>query len=158
MTQMPQSSRTSETMNQDDQGEKPAPAFQAFLPSAEPPKRSRLPLVFLGLGVLVLIGGLLFWGGGPDGAEADKPAVDVRQMTAEQLAEVASVPAARELVRRRRHGTPAEQAAAASVMNHPSSARLARNLAIATALEHQNRANEMRVNMERDIRMAEEGY
>ena len=158
MTQVPQWNETSETTSQEGQDEAPAPAFEAYLPSEEPPKRSRLPLVFLGVGVVVMIGGLIFLGGRSDEPKAKKPKVDVRQMTAEQLAEAASVPAARELIRRRNEGDAAERAAAASVMSHPGSARLARNLTIAMALEQQKRANDMAVSMERDNRMARRGF
>ena len=157
MTQMPQSDQTSGAMSQDAQGETPAPAFRPYLPSEQPPERSRLPLVFIGLSVLLVIGGLVFWATRPDTAEAERAVVNYRQMTAEQLAENASVSAARELVRRLSHGTAAERAAASSVTNRPRSARLARNLAMAMALKQQKRAYEMRLRVQRNMRMAEEG-
>jgi len=161
MTEMPESSESSETAGQDAQGEeseKSAPAFEPYLPSEAPQERSRKPLVFLILAVILVIGGLLFWNVEPDEAGGKKPRPDFKKMTAEQLAEDASSSAAVELVRRMFHGTPAEHKAASSVMSRPRSPRLSRNLAMAMALEQQKRAGEMGLRMERDTRMAEEGY
>ena len=158
MTEMPESSQTPEMMDQEPQDEAPSPAFEPFLPSVEPPKRSRVPIVFAVLGVLVLVGGLVFHGRGADKAEAKNVAVDYTQMTAEKLGEDSSPGAARELVRRFFSGEPAERAGAASVMHSPHSPRLTRNLAMAMALEQQKRAQAMRVNVERNMRMAEQGY
>jgi len=156
MTQMPQSSQTSEMVGQDPQGEAPAPAFRPYLPSTEPQKRSRLPLVLVGLSVVLTVGGLAFWSSRPDAAES--AVVDVGRMTPEQLAENASMAAAMELLRRLDQGPPAERAACSRAMNGPRSARLTRNLAMARALQQQKRANEMRLRAEREMRMAEEGY
>lgn len=156
MTQMPQSSQTPDMVSQDAEGETPAPAFRPYLPSEEPPSRSRLPWIFLGLSAILILGGLVFWSGRP--AEAESAVVDVSKMTAEQLVKDASMAAARELIRRLDDGTPAERTAASGAMDGRQSARLTRNLAMARALEQQKRANEMKLRMERDRRMAEQGY
>jgi len=157
MTQMQGPNEMPEPASPDPQGEAPPPVFRPYVHTPEPTKQSRGPLVFFGLSVVVLIGGLAFWSGTPDQAEAESPAVPVGEMTAEQLAEKATPAAARELVRRMLHGTEAEHAGAAAVMNRPRSARLNRNLAMGMALEQQKRANDMRLRAEREIRMAEYG-
>lgn len=157
MTQIQEPNETSETVSPEAQGEAPPPVFRPYVHNAAPPKQSRGPLVFVGLSVVVLIGGLAFWSGQPDTAEAESAVVPVSQMTAEQLAEKASPAAARELVRRLLHGTEAEHAGVAAVMNRPRSPRLQRNMAMAMALEQQKRANDMRLRTEREIRMAEQG-
>ncbi len=157
MTQTPQSDEIPGTVSQDDQGETPPPAFRPYRPP-EPIRRSRKGLVFIGLSVVVVMGGLVFFSGGPDEAEGHKAPVDVRKMTAEQLAKDSSPGAARELVRRLLHGTQAEHIAASNVMNRPRSQRLSRNLAMAMALEQQKRANDMRLRTQREMRLAEEGY
>lgn len=158
MTEIPESNETSEMAGQDTQDEKSAPAFQAYLPSEAPQKRSRMPLVFMILAVVLVIGGLLFRNAEPDEAKGKKARANFSKMTAEQLAKNASLSAATELVRRSSHGTPAERAAASSMMNRPRSPRLSRNLAMAMALELKRRADNMRVRTERNMRMAEEGY
>ena len=101
--------------------ESPQPVRRPYVHNALPPKGSRGPLIFVALSVLVLIGGMAFWSGSPDHAEAENVAMPVTQMTAEQLAEKASPAAARELVRRLLHGTEAENASAAAVMSRPRS-------------------------------------
>ncbi len=143
---------------QDTQDEKSAPVLQAYLPSEAPQERSRMPLVFIILSVVLVIGGLLFWNVEPDEARGKKASPDFGKMTAEQLAGNASMSAATELVRRMFQGTPAERTAASSMMSRPRSARLARNLAMAMALEQKKRADDMRIRMEGNMRMAEEGY
>ena len=158
MTQIPQSSESSQAPSQDRQADTASPEFRPYVPDPEPPERSRLPLILAGVSVALLIFGLVFWKKSPDAAEADTKVLDVSQMTAEQLAEDASAAAARELVRRLLHGAPAERAAASSVMKRPRSPRLMRNLAVAMALAQQKRANDMRLSVERETRMMEEGY
>lgn len=156
MTQMHQPNQTSEMMSQDSPGDAP-PTFRAYVPAPEPEPHSRRMLVFVGLSVVVIIAGLVFWSG-PDEVEAKPAKADVSTMTAEQLAENSSPRAAKELIRRMYHGTEAERAPAARVINSPQSPRLRRNLAMAMALQMQNRANAMRVRNEREMRMAEQGY
>ena len=158
MTQIPHPSESPQTTGQDRQAQPTAPSFEPYVPSQEPPRRSRLPLVLGAASVVVLVCGLVFWKSQPDAAEADTKVVDVGQMTVDQLAEDAGPLAARELVRRSLYGAPAESAAASSAMNHPRSPRLARNLAVAMALEQQKRANDMRIRNEREMRMVEQGY
>ena len=158
MTETPQPNETPEGTGQNTEGEAPAPTFRPYVPVGDPPMRSRLPLILGCLGVVVLIAGLAIWIGAPEEAEAKPAKVSVRKMTAGQLADNAGFDAARELVRRMLHGTPAEHAAASAVMNPPRSPRLARNLAMAMALEQQKRANAMNLRVQREMQRAEEGY
>lgn len=158
MTQTPDPSQTCETVSQDAEGEATAPAFEAYLPSEAPQERSRLPWVLLGLSAVLIVGGLVYWSTRPDSAEAENTPIDFRKMTVEQLAENASMEAAVELLRRQREGSRAERAAASKAIDRPRSARLTRNLAMAMALQQQNRANQMHVRMERERQMAERGY
>ena len=137
-------------------GDAPAPAFVPILPRPAPPQSSRTPLIIFGVCVVALIVGVIISGTRPEAAEA-KAAKPVTEMTADELAEDASMPAARELVRRMCDGTPAEHADASRVMTSPRSPRLARNLAMAMALAQQKRANEMRLRVEREQRMMMEG-
>ena len=157
MTEMPQSNEMPETTGPDAQGD-PPPTFAPYVPPAAPAAPSRRPLIFIGLSVVVVIIGLVFWSGEPDEADAKPVKADVSKMTAQQLAEDSSPRAAKELVRRMYHGTNAERATASSVINHPQSQRLRRNLAMAMAYEMRNRANTMRNRAEREMQMAEEGY
>lgn len=158
MTEVPESSGTSETMSPDPQSDAPAPAFRPYATRTVPQRRPRTGLVFVGLSVVVVIGGLVFWSGGSNAEEKDATVRDVKKMTAEELAEDSSPRAAKERVRRMFHGTPAEHAAASGVMSRPRSARLSRNMAMAMALEQQQRANRMRMRVERETRLAEQGY
>jgi len=158
MTHVPPSSETPQMMGQDPSDEAPAPAFRPFLPEEESPKHSRWPLVVLGLSVVLVIGGLVYRSTRPAEAKAQTPVQDVGSMTSDELAKNASAAAARELVRRMLDGTPAEQAAVSSLMTHPQSPRLARNLAMAMALAQQKRASQMRLQVERNIQMVERGY
>ena len=157
MTDMPQSDQTSETTGQGSQGEAP-PTFRPYVLPPAPAARSRRSLVCVGLSVVVVIAGLVLCSGEPAPADAENATVHVSKMTARQLADKASLPAAKELVRRMNHGTEAEHAAASAVVNRPQSPRLRRNLVMAMALETQQRAHANRARYEREARMAEEGY
>lgn len=157
MTQTPQSDEISRTVSQDAQRETSPPAFRPYRPP-EPIRRSRKGLILIGLSVVAVIGGMVFFSTGPDEAEGHKAPIDVRKMSAEQLARDSGPGAARELVRRLLHGTQAEHIAASNVMNRPRSQRLSRNLAMAMALEQQKRANDMRLRTQREMRLAEQGY
>ena len=158
MTQTPQSSPAPDTTGRGPEGEAPAPAFKPYLPSEEPEKHSHLPWIIMGLALAVMIGGILFWPSGPDEADADNASLEVGKMTPAQLAKDASMASAVELLRRMHEGTAPEKAACSEAMNRHRSPRLTRNLAMSRALTAQKRANEMRVRMERDTRMAERGY
>jgi len=156
MTEKHETDQTPEAVSPGPQPETPPPVFRPFV-EAPQPKQSRGPLLFIGLSVAVLLGGVAFWNNQPDQAEAQPAVVAVNQMTAEQLAKRADPAAARELVRRLFHGTEAEHAGAAAVMNRPRSMRLSRNLAMAMASENQKRASEMKLRVEREIRETEQG-
>ena len=91
-------------------------------------------------------------------AEAKKPKPNYATMTADDLAQDASVPAARELSRRMTTGTQAEHMAAAGAIDRWRSARLTRNMAMSMALAAQKKALDGNVRMNRDQRMAREGY
>jgi len=156
MTQMPQSNQTSGMTGQDPQDE--APTFRRYVSSPEPAAHSRRMMIFMGLSIVTIIAGLIFWNGGPDEADAKPAKADVTKMTAEQLAENSSHAAAKELIRRMHHGTDTERDAAVRVVNGPVSPRLRRNLAMAMALQAQKRANAMHARSEREMRLAEQGY
>ena len=158
MTGIPESNETSEMAGRDAQDEQSAPVFRPYVPSEVPQKRSCISLVLMILSVGLIIGGLLFWKTEPDEAKGKKAPPNFSKMTAEQLAENASMSAAVELVRRAFHGTPAERSAASRVMSRPRSSRLSRNLAMAMALEQKKRAEDRRVSVEREMRRVEEGY
>ena len=154
----PPPSSVPEPVSQGPEDEAPVgPPFVAILPGPAPARSSRTPLIVFGVCVVALIGGIIFTCTRPDSAEAEPTATPVSAMTAAELGEDASMPAARELVRRMLQGTSAEHAEAARVMNAPRTPRLARNLAMAMALAQQKRANDMRLRNEREIRMYEQG-
>ena len=157
MTRIPQPSKRPDDVAGRPEGDAPARTFEPIL--SDPVSRpSRKPLIFLGLSILVLIGGLIFCSGKPDAAEATSPKLEVGKMTAEELAKDASPSAARELARRMVRGTPGEHAAASGAINCWSSPRLARNMAMAMALEVQKRPQEMVRQMEMNQRMMMEGH
>ena len=161
MTQVPQpppvGGNVPPPVAQPPDGDEAAPAFVPILPTPTPPKSSRTPLIIFGVCVVALIGGVIISCTRPDAADAEDAAKPVAEKTAEVLAEDASMPAARELVRRMCDGTAAEHAEASRVMTAPRSPRLARNLAMAMALAQQKRANDHRLRVEREMQMIEQG-
>ena len=114
MTQMSQPSDVPEMGQPAAEGESPPQVFTAIHREPEPPKSMRKLLIPAGVAVAVIVGGLIFCRGKPDEAEAQKPKPNYASMTADDLAENASVPAARELTRRMAAGTPAERMAAST--------------------------------------------
>ena len=157
MTQTPQGSDAPDTASPSTDGDAPAQSFRPFLDAPAPVKPSRKPLILLGGAVLLVVGGLIFWSGGPDDVEARSAAPNYRTMTAEELAKDAGSMAAMELARRMVNGTPAEQASASSAFNHWPSPRLARNLAMAMAVESQKKQQQRMRELEIQQRMVEYG-
>jgi len=158
MTQMSQPNDVPEMGQPAAEGESPPQVFTAIHHEPEPPKSMRKLLIPAGVAVVVIVGGLIFCRGKPDEAEAKKPKPNYATMTADDLAQDASVPAARELSRRMTTGTQAEHMAAAGAIDRWRSARLTRNMAMAMALAAQKKALDGNVRMNRDQRMAREGY
>jgi hypothetical protein len=134
------------------------PVFQAYRYEEPPGKPSRIVWVVLGLGVLLLAGGVAYKVWGPREAAAQPKALNFKEMTADQLAQDASALAAHELARRMSSGTAAERTAALqTVQDHPSQ-RLAQNMAMALATEAQKKQTQVMADVQRNVRMAEEGY
>lgn len=158
MTQMSQPSDVPEMGPPAAEDESPPQIFTAIHHEPDPPKPMRKLLIPVGVAVGVIVGGLIFCRGKPDEAEAKKPTPNYATMTADDLAQDASVPAARELTRRMTSGTSAERTAASTAIDRWRSSRLTRNLAMAMALAAQKRALDANVRMSRDQRMASEGY
>ncbi|KPK83517.1 MAG: hypothetical protein AMJ81_08080 [Phycisphaerae bacterium SM23_33] len=157
MTQIPQPNEAPDRADAPPDSGGPAQTFQPILYDAAPKKPPRNLLIVVGACVLSAVVGLIFCRGKPHAAQANTPALDVGSMSAQELAESASVPAARELARRMVSGTPAEQAAASSAITCRRSPRLARNLAMAMALEQQKRQQQLMLQMRRHQQMAVEG-
>ena len=124
------------------ESEESAPVFTPVLSDPLPESAGRKPLILLGVAIVAIIIGVIFCGGDPDTAKAKPAPLDVANMTAEELAKNASPPAARELARRIAEGTGEEQSAAAAAMRNSPSPRLARNMAMAMALQQQKRQME----------------
>ena len=154
MTHTPQSGDTSGPAYPCPAGDEPSRMFETTSPSPATMKPSRTPLILLVLSVVIVAAGLMFCGGGePDTVEAVQAVPDVSSMTAEQLAEDAGLLAAKELTRRMFEGTPAEQAAASSVVTRSRNPRLARHMVM--ALEHQTKQQKMMRQMDQNRRTME---
>ncbi len=154
MTQIPQSSNTQQAADQGPDGDDPAQSFTAILPEPVQSGPPRKLLVVGGVAVVIAILGMIFSGGEPDSAKAKAPAaLDAAGMTSQELAENAGFMAARELARRMMDGTPAEQASVTSILHRYRTPRLARNLAMAMALEQQKKQQEWMREAELDRQM-----
>jgi len=152
---------TDPNVNPTDPSSESQASFQAYRPTSDRAsmKRPHKPLLIMAaFVVLLVVGGLIHAMSKPDAAEARDAAPDYSEMTVDQLAEDAGMPAARELTRRMFDGTGAERADASRVFNNPPSMRLRRNLAMSMALLQQQKAMAHNVRMQRHQRMAEEGY
>ena len=158
MTQMSQPNEVPDMEVPGSEEESPPQPFVAIHHEPEPPKPMKKLLIPAGVATVVIIGGLIFCRGNPDEAEAKKPKLNYATMTADQLAQDASMPAARELTRRMTTGTGTERTAASAAIDRWRSSRLTRNLAMAMALAAQKKALDANVRMSRDQRMATEGY
>ena len=155
---MPQPSDVPEMGQPATEGETPPQTFTAIHQEPPPPKPMGKLLIPAGVAVVLIVGGLIFFRGKPDEAEAKKPNLNYATMTVDDLAQNASVPAARELTRRMATGTQAERIGVSSAMSRWPSARLTRNMAMAMALAAQKKALDGNVRMSRDQRIAREGY
>lgn len=134
------------------------PIFRPYV--CEEPQGRTSPVIWivLGTGVLLLVGGLVYHSAGPREAAAQPQAVNVKQMTATQLAVDASAEAAYELAHRMSGGNMAERNAAVAAVRDNPSPRLARNMAMALTAEAQKRQAQVMAEMQKNIRMSEEGY
>ena len=109
MMQIPQPENTPDAREQCPESEESAQIFKPVLSEPFPKNPSRKPLIILGVAAVVIVVGLIFCGGEPDTAKAKPAPLDVSKMTAPELAQNASPPAASELARRMVDGTAAEQ-------------------------------------------------
>ena len=159
MTQMPQPSDTTQPTPSGEEGDTPQRTFRPVVYEQPPDKPSHKPLILLGVSVLLVIGGLIFSGPKADDAQAKSATPDYRSMTADELAKDASVPAAQQLAHRMFNGTQPQKAAVSSAIMQHRRPRLARNMAMAMALEQQKKQQEMmRTMQQRQQEMVEGGW
>ena len=149
MTQTPQPNEGPAQAPQGSDAEAPAPSFTPIIYEPVSARPSRKLLIFAGVAVVVMALSLVLWPSTPDTAEAEGLPLDVANMTATQLAEDASPAAARELARRMIRGTMEQQKQASLAISQCRSPRLARNLAMAMALENQKKQQQMMLQAER---------
>ncbi len=136
-----------------------AGSFTPILFDPPAPGASRKGLYFLGGCVALIVLGVLWQLVKPESTEAksEPPPPDYTVMTVDQLVQNASPGAAHELAKRMVNGQPADQAAAAVAIRNCSNPRLARNLAMAIALEQQKKQKQMMQEIERQVEFVE-GY